>query len=83
MPEVLTPQQRVLRARAAVHKSWANTQDRTARTAPARAAFMRRFEVEVDPTRSLPEAERKRRAESAMKSHMASLALKRSKKARA
>ena len=80
MPETLSPQQRVLRARAAVHKSWTNTEDRTARTAPARAAFMRKFEDQVDPTRTLPDAERNRRAESAMKSHMASLALKRSKK---
>lgn len=79
MPDTLTPEQRTLRARAAVHASWANTEDRTARTAPARKAFMRRFEDQVDPDRLLPEAERQRRAKHAMRSHMASLALKRSK----
>lgn len=83
MPNTLSPEQRVLRAKVAVHQSWANTTDRTARTAPARAAFMKRFEDQVDPERTLPEAQRKQRAESAMRSHMASLALKRSKKARA
>lgn len=80
MPDTLSPEQRILRARAAVHASWANTADRTARTEPARQAFMRRFEDAVDPGRQLPEAQRKQRSESAMKSHMASLALKRSKR---
>lgn len=82
MPETLTAEQRVLRARAAVHKSWANTADRTARTEPARRAFLARFEDQVDPERKLPDAQRKQRAESAMRSHMASLALKRSKAVR-
>ena len=43
-------------------------------TAPARAAFLRRFEDEVDPERSLPEAERQRRAIAARKAWMARLA---------
>lgn len=45
-------------------------------TATARAAFLKRFEREVDPDEALPEAERLRRAESARKAHFARLALK-------
>src|SRR3954467_7644157 len=45
-------------------------------TAKARAAFLARFEREVDPEGSLPEAERRRRAEHARKAHFARLALK-------
>lgn len=44
-------------------------------TAKARAAFLARFETEVDPDRVLPEEERQRRAESARKAHMARMAL--------
>jgi hypothetical protein len=51
-------------------------------SAPARAAFLRRFEDEVDPTRSLPEAERAERAEYARRRYFAALAL-RSARARA
>ena len=57
----------------ASHLSWAQTDDRTARTAPARARFMARFEREVDPQNLLAPAERARRAEQAMKAHMAKL----------
>lgn len=42
---------------------------------PARAAFMRRFEVEVDPDGVLPPDERRRRAASALRAYMARLAL--------
>lgn len=48
-------------------------------TAPARDAFMMRFEDQVDPNRELPEAERQRRADAALKAHMASIALKSSR----
>jgi hypothetical protein len=44
-------------------------------TKSARAAFLRRFEDEVDPDRTLPEAERVRRAEMARKRYFAALAL--------
>lgn len=63
-----------LHAKLAVHSSWAQTADRAARTAPARAAALRRFEDQVDPDRSLPAEERQRRAESARRAHMARLA---------
>ncbi len=43
-------------------------------TAPARAAFLARFEDEVDPDRELPEAERLRRATMARKAYFARLA---------
>jgi hypothetical protein len=74
--EPLTPAERVLRARIAVHTSWANTKDRSARTAPGRRAAMQRFERQVDPDGTLPPAERARRADQAMRAHMARLALK-------
>jgi hypothetical protein len=45
-------------------------------TANARAAFFERFIDEVDPDRSLPEAERVKRAEHALAAHMQRLALK-------
>jgi hypothetical protein len=44
-------------------------------TAPARAAFLARFEREVDPDGALPEPERARRAEQARKAYFARLAL--------
>ncbi len=50
-------------------------------THAARRGFMARFEEEVDPDRQLPVSERQRRAEAAMRAHMARLAL-RSAKAR-
>ncbi|MEI7743078.1 MAG: hypothetical protein WCK58_04915 [Chloroflexota bacterium] len=43
-------------------------------TRPARAAFAARFEREVDPGGVLEPAERRRRAEAAMRSHMLRLA---------
>lgn len=43
-------------------------------TAPGRRAFLAKFEREVDPEGTLPEAERKRRAASARKAHFARLA---------
>ncbi|MDQ3574976.1 MAG: hypothetical protein M3404_08670 [Actinomycetota bacterium] len=72
----LTPNERVLRARLAAHASWANTHDPTARTAPGRAAALARFEDEVDPDHVLPEEERRRRAQHAMRAHMTRLALR-------
>lgn len=74
-----TPAQRSLRGRMAVHRSWANTPDRTARTAPGRAAFDARFVRQVDPDGVLPEAERRQRASAAKKAYFAELALKSSK----
>ena len=79
----LSPQERKLRAAIAAHQSWANTEDRSARTASAREAFHKRFEDQVDPDRTLPPAERRRRAEHARKAYFARLALKSAKARRA
>lgn len=76
MATQLTPEQRSLRAQIAVHTSWANTSDRSARTAKAREGALARFERQVDPDGVLPPAERRQRAESARKAHMLSLAAK-------
>jgi hypothetical protein len=72
----LTPAQRSLRGRLAAETSWANTVDPSARTAPARAAFLDRFERQVDPDGVLDPADRVRRAEHARKAHFARLALR-------
>jgi len=52
-------------------------------TAPGRAAFLGRFDREVDPDGVLPAAERARRAESARRAYFAKLALKSAKARRA
>lgn len=74
----LTPEQRSLRARIAAHAMHAKNDTRET-TAAGRAAFMARFENEVDPDRVLPEAERARRAAQARKAYFAALAFKSSK----
>lgn len=61
--------------------SWSRTTDRSARTRPAREAFLARFEREVDPDGELPEHERRRRAEHAKRAYMLALA-KRAARAR-
>lgn len=71
--------ERRLAASIAAHESWAKTPDRTARTAPARAALDRKFETQVDPDGTLPPDERARRAEHARKAHFQRLALKSAK----
>jgi hypothetical protein len=55
---------------------WANCEDVAAQTARARAAFMERFEREVDPEGTLTSAERARRAAHARRAYFAKLALK-------
>lgn len=50
----LTAEHRRRRARSAAHASWANTTDRAARTSPGTAAFLDRFERQVDPDGVLP-----------------------------
>ncbi len=75
----LTPAQRTLRSQIAAHTSWQNTEDRTARTAPARQAALDRFDRQVDPDGTLPTAERARRAQSARRAYFRALALKSSR----
>jgi hypothetical protein len=73
---LLSPSERSLRARAAAHALHA--QGRTS-TKAGTVAFLARFERQVDPEGVLTPEERTRRAEHALKSHMAGLALKASR----
>ena len=73
---------RALRARMAAHLLHAQIDDPAAHTAAARAAFLSRFEREVDPDGILDPQERARRAEHAKKAYFLKLALQ-SRKARA
>ncbi len=75
MPSTTAAERSTL-ARLAAHESWAATSDRTARTAPARAAMLARFELQVDPDGILAPAERAKRAESARRAYFTRLALK-------
>lgn len=70
---MLSPSERRLRARAAAYALHA--QGGTSTTA-ATAAFLARFERQVDPEGALAPEERARRAEHALKAHMSALALK-------
>jgi hypothetical protein len=71
----LTPEQRSMRARLAAHTLHSRV-DGAQHTAPARAAFMDRFEKQVDPHSELDPAERARRAEHAKKAYFTGLSLK-------
>lgn len=70
------PGERALIARLAAHTSWANTEDRAARTKAARDAAWNRFAHQVDPDGKLDPAERARRADHARKAFMTRLALR-------
>lgn len=74
-PGPLTPAQRSLRSRLAALELHSRT-DGTAHTAPARSAFIKRFETQVDPDHRLPAPERERRAQLALRGHMTRLAFK-------
>lgn len=67
---------KTLAGRIGAYRKWANTSDRIGATAPAREAFMGRFEREVDPDGILPERERAQRAEAARRAYYTELALK-------
>jgi len=71
-----------MRSKLGAHTRWANCDDRTAATEPARKAFRDRWLDQVDPDRVLPAAERAMRADHAMRAHMTRMALA-SAKARA
>jgi hypothetical protein len=57
------------RKQAAAHALHATVVNPSAHTAPARAAFHKRFELIVDPNMELPEADRLRMAEHARKAY--------------
>ena len=77
----LSPAERTLRARLAAHTLHAKHDAREI-TAKARAAFLARFEAEVDPDGTLSIEERQRRAEHARSAYFTRLALERAKAAR-
>ncbi len=77
----LSPDERILRARLAAHTMHAQHDAREI-TAAARAAFLARFEAEVDPEGTLPPEERRRRAEHARSAYFTRLAFERAKAAR-
>jgi hypothetical protein len=64
-------------ARIASHTRWAHEGDRKAATAPARAAFLDRFERQVDPDGLLDPTERSIRAGHARSAYFTALAAKR------
>lgn len=70
-----TPSERTFVARMGAYALHAKVSDPTAHTAPARRAFLDRFEREVDPDGTLPEQERLRRAGYARKLYFTRLAL--------
>ena len=70
----LSPAERSLRARLAAHTMHAQN-DACQTTAAARAAFLARFEAEVDPDGRLSPEERRRRAEHARSAYFTRLAL--------
>lgn len=69
-------QSRSLVGRIAANESWARTPNRSARTAPARAALLARFEREVDPDGLLDPVDRARRAEHKRRAYFQRLALR-------
>ena len=69
----MTPAERKIRGRIGAFSLHA--QGKTA-TGTARAAFMSRFELEVDPHRVLPPEVREKRTEAAKKAYFSNLALK-------
>lgn len=71
-----TPAERTMQARMAAHVGWANRDDRSAHTAPARSTFDARFEREVDPDNQLAPAERRTRAAHARSAYFTGMALK-------
>ena len=75
----MTPSERTLRARIGAFSLHALG---LTNTAPARCAFLSKFEREVDPDGVLSEEERQRRAMCARKAYFAKLGLKSAKKRR-
>lgn len=74
-PEPVSSTEQSLRGRIGAHVQHAR-HDPRATTAAGRAAFLARFEREVDPMGVLDPAERKRRAHHARSAYFARLALK-------
>jgi hypothetical protein len=65
-----------LRGRLGAYEKWSRCADPSAATAPAREAFLTRFERAVDPDGTLDPRERARRAEYQKRAYFTRLALK-------
>ena len=77
----MTPTERTLRGRVGAYALHVQ-RDAKETTAKARATFLQRFEVEVDPEGVLAPDERHRRAQAARKCYFAKLGLLAAKKKR-
>jgi hypothetical protein len=75
VPVSISPEERSLRGRIGAYRLHSQYDSKEI-TRAARTAFLAKWAREVDPDGVLPEAERDRRAEAALKAHMARLALK-------
>ncbi|MDT7782230.1 MAG: hypothetical protein QOF58_649 [Pseudonocardiales bacterium] len=73
----MNPAQRTARAQIAADCSWAQTKDRAARTAPARAAAEDRFYKLVDPNGEMSPADREKAAGNARRAFYRGIAMKR------
>lgn len=67
---------RTLQLRAAAHARWAKEPNRVAATQPARSAFDKRFERQVDPEGVLPPDELARRVKNARAAYFLDMARK-------
>jgi hypothetical protein len=76
---MLTPEQRVLRARGAAHALHAQGKTNTVAARKASPQSLDYWAAKVDPDNNLTEAERAKRAEHARKAHMLKMALASSK----
>ena len=74
-----SPEEMAKYTKLGAYVSWAQTEDRAARTATARKAMLEKFQHAVDPDGKLTLAERAKRAEFARKAHFQRLALKSAK----
>lgn len=70
----LAREQRRTRAQIAAHTRWSRTTDRTAATAAARDAQLRKLENEVDPEHELPPELRAKLVENARRAHLIRMA---------
>lgn len=73
----MTPVERAMAGKAGAYKSWGNTANRTARTAPGRRAADAKFDqMVIDAHGVLPPEEHAKCAEAFRKAYYAELALK-------
>jgi hypothetical protein len=72
----LTPAERQMAAKIGAHTSWAHTENRPARTLPARMALEAKFLREADPDNNMLPAARAKAAESLRKAFYVRMSLK-------